>query len=224
MAYQSGYRHQNPQYASAPPSYGYGQQQQQQQQQQPYGYPPPQQHLPPGCPPGVDPTIFYWFQAVDQDRSGKISATELRTALMNNKMKQFNHETCRLMIGMFDKDRDGMIDIYEFAGLWNYIQQWRQCFDSFDTDKSGNIDASELSRAFATFGYRLSMNFCNDVVRRFDRSSVNTIDFDDFIQVCVMLKTLTDKFREKDRNQNGHIQLRYEEFLEMVLDNTMNIV
>lgn len=56
-----------------------------------------------------------------------------------------------------------------------------------------------------------SMNFCNEVVRRFDRTSVSTIDFDDFIQVCVMLKTLTDKFREKDGNQNGRIQLRYEE-------------
>ncbi|XP_077976281.1 sorcin-like isoform X2 [Styela clava] len=197
-------------------------------------YPHPQQpQLPPGCPPGIDPVVFYWFQSVDQDGSKKISADELRTALMNNKMKEFNHETCRLMIGMFDKNnngqsgsqaRDGQIDIHEFSALWGYIQQWRQCFDSFDTDRSGNIDANELSRAFATFGYRLSMDFTKLVVRQFDRTSVNTIDFDDFIQVCVMLKTLTDKFREKDRNQNGNIQLRYEEFLEMVLDNTLNMV
>lgn len=55
------------------------------------------------------------------------------------------------------------------------------------------------------------MNFCYEVVRKFDRTSVNTIDFDDFIQVCVMLKTLTDQFRQKDKNQTGHIQLHYEE-------------
>lgn len=216
-----GYSHHNPhghgaygrQQATAP---GHG--------HQAPGYNPYQPSLPPGCPPGIDPTVFYWFQSVDQDRSGKISAMELQTALMNNKMKEFNHETCRLMIGMFDTNGDGQIDLREFAALWGYIQQWRQCFDSFDTDRSGNIDADELSRAFQTFGYRLSMGFCKVVVRHFDRASRNTIDFDDFIQVCVMMKMLTDKFREKDTRMTGNITLRYEEFLEMVLDNTINMV
>ena len=51
------------------------------------------------------------------------------------------------------------------------------------------------------------------IVRVFDKTSVSTMDFDDFIQVCVMLKILTDKFRDKDRNQSGHIQLHYEEVI-----------
>ncbi|XP_077975980.1 sorcin-like isoform X2 [Styela clava] len=161
---------------------------------------------------------MHHHQTVDQDRSGRISSNELQTALMNNKMKQFNSETCRLMIGMFDKDSDGLIDMYEFSALWAYIQQWRQCFDSFDTDRSGNIDANELLKALHTFGYRLSHQFCQLIVRLFDRSSVNTIDFDDFIQVSVMLKNLTDKFRQKDTHQKGIVQLGYEEFLVMALD------
>ncbi|CAK8682364.1 unnamed protein product [Clavelina lepadiformis] len=180
--------------------------------------------VPQGCPPGVDPTVFYWFQSVDQDRSGKISALELQQALMNNKMKQFNHETCRLMIGMFDSNRDGTINLNEFSSLWNYIQQWRSCFDSFDTDRSGNIDCQELHKAFHTFGYKLSIDFCRLIVRVFDKSSANSIDFDDFIQVCVSLHTLTDKFRAKDTNQSGFVQLHYEQFLEMVLDNSSNVV
>jgi len=49
--------------------------------------------------------VAFIFQTVDQDRSGKITARELQRALMNNKMKQFNSETCRLMIGMFDKNK-----------------------------------------------------------------------------------------------------------------------
>ena len=56
-----------------------------------------------------------------------------------------------------------------------------------------------------------SMDFCRLIVRVFDKTSVNSIDFDDFIQVCVMLQILTDKFRTKDRNQNGFVQLHYEE-------------
>merc|ERR1739838_56998 len=186
----------------------------------------------PSCPQGVDPSVFGWFQAVDQDRSGKISADELQRALLKNNMKQFNRETCRLMIGMFDKNKDGTIDIREFDSLWKYIQQWRQCFDNFDRDRSGNIDCDELHTALTTFGYRLSKNFSQMIVRTFDKTSAGghhrrgspSIDFDDFIQVCVSLHTLTDSFRAKDTNQSGQINIRYEEFLEMVLDNSLNII
>ena len=44
---------------------------------------------------------------MDVDRSGAITATELRQALVNGNWSHFNEETCRLMIGMFDKDRQG---------------------------------------------------------------------------------------------------------------------
>ena len=56
-----------------------------------------------------------------------------------------------------------------------------------------------------------SIDFCRLIVRVFDKSSVNSIDFDDFIQVCVSLHTLTDKFRAKDTNQSGFVQLHYEQ-------------
>lgn len=196
----------------------------------PYGAPPPGSQYPPGGwgapppqgpPPGIDPVLWQWFQTVDQDRSGKITSTELRSALVNNNWSHFNDETCRLMIGMFDKDGSGTIDIYEFAALWKYIQQWKQCFDSFDRDRSGTIDAGELGTAFSTFGYRLSANFCELCVRKFDRASLRTMKFDDFIQCCVMLKSLTDAFRKHDHQQAGQISINYEQFLEMVLGHTL---
>ncbi|GFS23821.1 programmed cell death protein 6-like [Elysia marginata] len=195
----------------APPGQGYG---------APPGYGGGPQSQPP--PPGISPELWTWFQAVDADRSGKITATELRQALMNGNWSPFNPETCRLMIGMFDRDRNGTIDVHEFAALWKYIQDWKACFDRFDQDRSGNIDANELGTAFQTFGYRLSPQFSQLVVRVFDRKRGGvSIEFDDFIQACVMLKTLTDKFRIKDTNQSGNIRIAYEEFLEMVLDTTL---
>ncbi|XP_074647877.1 sorcin-like isoform X2 [Tubulanus polymorphus] len=203
-AYGGGYQPpHNP--AQPPPQYG-----------QPYGAPPPVQ-----LPPGVSPELWQWFQSVDVDRNGEITAHELKRALMNGNWTPFNDETCRLMIGMFDKDRSGTINAAEFGALWKYIQEWKACFDRFDTDRSGNIDANELSTAFATFGYRLSPAFSQLCIRVFDRRFARSINFDDFIQCCVMLKTLTNKFREKDVNQTGNINVHYEQFLEMVLDNTI---
>ncbi|XP_052791156.1 programmed cell death protein 6-like isoform X1 [Mya arenaria] len=175
----------------------------------------------PAPPPGVSQEVWGWFQAVDGDRNGKITSEELRQALHNGNWSPFNAETCRLMVGMFDKDRSGTIDVQEFAALWKYVQDWKSCFDRFDTDRSGNIDAGELSNAFRTFGYNLSPQFCDVVVRTFDRRGARNIQFDDFIQACVLLKTLTDKFRAKDTQQNGTVRISYEEFLEMVLDTTL---
>jgi Ca2+-binding EF-hand superfamily protein len=74
-------------------------------------------------------SIIYFLQAVDDDKSGKITAKELRQALLNSNWSHFNAETCRLLIGMFDSNRDGTIEINEFAALWKYVQEWRNCFD-----------------------------------------------------------------------------------------------
>ncbi|CAG2255638.1 Peflin,Programmed cell death protein 6,Sorcin [Mytilus edulis] len=190
------------------------------------GYGPPGGYGAPAPPPGVSQELWNWFQAVDQDHSGKISANELQLALLNGNFSPFNPETCRLMIGMFDTNKDfgDKIDIHEFAALWKYVQDWKGCFERFDTDRSGNIDAQELGNAFRTFGYNLSPQFSDSVIRVFDRRGMRTINFDDFIQACVMLKTLTDKFRVKDTQQRGVINIGYEEFLEMVLDNTIMAV
>ena len=62
------------------------------------GYGAPSQGTP-GCPPGVDPAVYSWFVAVDNDRSGSITAKELQQALTNGNWSHFNPETCRLMIG-----------------------------------------------------------------------------------------------------------------------------
>ena len=35
--------------------------------------------------------------------------------------------------------------------------------------------------------------------------------FDDFIQCCVMLRSLTESFKKLDTNRNGVIQINYEQ-------------
>lgn len=140
---------------------------------------------------------------------------------MNGNWSPFNEETCRVMVGMFDRDGNGQIDIYEFSTLWGYIQDWKRCFDSFDTDRSGTIDVDELHRALTAFGYRLSPSFCQILICRFDRHGQNNIQFDAFIQSCVMLHCLTNAFRAKDVQHTGNVTLKYEEFLAMVIDTTI---
>nr|CAB3264727.1 programmed cell death protein 6-like [Phallusia mammillata] len=213
-----------PGYGQAPPhQQGYGAPPAQQQ----YGAPPqqrfgaPQQHYgaPGGYgapPPQQGPNLLGIFQQVDRDRSGQITIKELQEALSNGTWKPFNPETVRLMIGMFDHDHSGTIGFNEFSGLWKYVTDWQSTFRSYDRDNSGSIDKNELKNALTSFGYRLSDQFYNILLRKFDRQNKGTIAFDDFIQCCVVLQTLTNSFRQHDKNQNGWINVSYEQFLTMV--------
>ena len=45
--------------------------------------PPNSGGAPPQPPPGADPQLFYWFQAVDTDKSGALTTEELQKALIN---------------------------------------------------------------------------------------------------------------------------------------------
>lgn len=200
-----------------PPQPGYGA-----PGQPPYGGAPGYGGQQPGWggpPPGVDPQIHSWFVAVDQDKSGKITALELQQALVNANWSHFNAETCRLMIGMFDRDHSGTIDLNEFQSLWNYIQQWRGVFERIDSNRSGSIEHHELTQAFQQMGYNLSPQFVNVVICKFDTQARRCLTLDNFIQACVMLKTLTDMFKARDTSMSGNIRLNYEEYMTMAVLN-----
>lgn len=143
---------------------------------------------------------------------------------------------------MFDKENRGTVSFHDFGALWKYVTDWQNCFRSFDSDGSGNIDKNELRTALTAFGYRLSDNLINILIRKFDRFGNGTILFDDFIQCCIILyvcwneyrfcyvanwilkyffflilfKTLTSSFRQYDTDMDGVITIHYEQFLSMV--------
>ncbi|XP_078271777.1 programmed cell death protein 6 isoform X1 [Rhinoraja longicauda] len=180
------------------------QQPQQQQQQQNNG----------ACDQSLLWTIF---QRVDRDRSGVISESELQQALSNGTWTPFNPKTVRSIIGMFDRNNRGGVDFNEFMGLWKYINDWQNIFRTYDRDKSNYIDKNELKHALSNFGYRLSEQFYNVLLTKFDRQGRGQIAFDDFIQCCIVLQRLTDVFRRFDTDQDGWIQVSYEQYLTMIL-------
>jgi Ca2+-binding EF-hand superfamily protein len=156
------------------------------------------------------------FRKVDTDGSGAISSNELQAALSNGTWSPFNPETVRMMIGMFDRDGSSTIDFQEFRALWKYVSDWEKCFRKFDLDGSGTIDKHELKTALSSFGYRLSDRFYDLLIGKFDRTGRGNVAFDDFIQACVSIQTLTNAFRQYDRYQTGQITIGYEDFLTLV--------
>ncbi|KAF3906378.1 Peflin [Dactylellina cionopaga] len=171
----------------------------------------------PALPQGADPTLYPLFKAVDKDGSGQLSEKELRAALVNGDWSSFDPHTVRMMIRMFDTDRDGTIGFNEFCGLWGFLAAWRALFDRFDTDGSGNISYQEYSNALAAFGYRLSPQFVTILFKSYDKRSENAISFDLFVQSCISLKRMTEVFKKYDENRVGYITLSFEQFLTEIL-------
>ena len=63
---------------------------------------------------GGDPSLFPLFQAVDKHGTGHLSERELGKALVNGDFTQFDGHTVKMMIRMFDVDRNGSINFDEF--------------------------------------------------------------------------------------------------------------
>ncbi|RDB25186.1 Programmed cell death protein 6 [Hypsizygus marmoreus] len=179
-----------------------------------------------GPPPGADPQLWQWFQTVDTDRSGAITATELERALINGDWTPFDLDTVKLLMTIFDTDRSGTIGFNEFSGLWKYIKDWQNVFKHFDRDRSGSIDGQELRDALAQFGYNLSPPLLDLVQKKYDVKAtaasgrgmpVPGISFDRFVRACVVVKQLSEAFGRLDTDRDGWIQINYDQFMQTVL-------
>jgi len=177
----------------------------------PYGYGAPV------APGGINPETQRMFDMVDRDRSGKISAKELQAALINGKGENFSDNACAIMIGMFDVDQSGTIDVYEFEKLFGYMNQWLSCFKTYDRDNSGHIDEQELFQALTQMGFRFSPDFIKFLVAKCDPTTKQEVSVDQFIVLCVKIQRFTDAFRMRDTEQQGVITISFEEFLSIAL-------
>lgn len=192
-----------------------------------------------GAPPGgVNPEVQQWFNAVDRDRSGAINAKELQAALVNGQGKNFSDSACALMIGMFDHDKSGTIDVNEFQQLYAYINQWLTVFRTYDRDQSGNIEEAELAQgkylhftkiltsnqlisihpALQQMGFRFSPDFITLLIKKSDLQSHRVMTVDQFIVVCVQIQKFTEEFRKRDTNMAGTITIGFEDFLGLALN------
>ncbi|KAJ9624813.1 hypothetical protein H2203_004763 [Taxawa tesnikishii (nom. ined.)] len=216
-------RYNNNNYQQGPPPAGY------------HNRPPiPQQQRPPTVAPaprsGNDrDALWPLFVAVDKDRTGQLTESSLRRALVNGDYTAFDPHTVKMMIRMFDTDRSGTINFDEFCGLWGFLAAWRSLFDRFDADRSGNISFDEFGDALVAFGYRLSPQFVQLLFSTYARNvggrgddtyggpgaghggyghgREKGLSFDLFVQACISLKRMTDVFKKYDDDRDGYITL-----------------
>ncbi|GFT93893.1 programmed cell death protein 6 [Nephila pilipes] len=105
------------------------------------------------------------------------------------------------------------------SGKWCFVRDVRllEVRGYIDSEKfKVSVKAMQMFVFITLRCYRLSDNFYSLLVRKFDRDGTNTIKFDDFIQCCVLLQSLTAAFKYHDTDFDGWIRISYEEFLTLV--------
>ncbi|KAM0978416.1 hypothetical protein FF1_014397 [Malus domestica] len=169
-------------------------------------------------PPGTDPNVIACFQLADQDGSGFIDDKEMQRALSSYN-QSFSLRTVHLLMYLFTQTNTRKIGPKEFAALFYSLQSWRGVFERFDRDRSGFIDANELRDALLSLGFAVSPVVLELLVSKFDKTGgkKRAIEYDNFIECCLTVKGLTEKFKEKDKAYNGMGTFSYEEFMLTVL-------
>ncbi|OIT27816.1 PREDICTED: probable calcium-binding protein CML49 [Nicotiana attenuata] len=185
----------------------------------PYGATSPFASLVPSAfPPGTDPNVIACFQLADQDGSGLIDDKELQKALSSYN-QSFSLRTVHLLMYLFTNTNTRKIGPKEFTSVFYSLQEWRGIFERFDRDRSGRIDSSELRDALLSLGYAVSPPILDLLVSKFDKTGGKNkaIEYDNFIECCLTVKGLTDKFKEKDTSYSGSATFSYESFMLTVL-------
>merc|ERR550534_598027 len=78
------------------------------------------------------------------------------------------------------------------------IQELKEAFDLFDTDKSGSIEIDELKRAMTSLGYdKKSQNrMVFQILENLDKNKDGQIDFDEFLDM--MTARISDRDSRED--------------------------
>ncbi|KAJ3534304.1 hypothetical protein NMY22_g6985 [Coprinellus aureogranulatus] len=188
-----------------------------------------------GMPGGVDPDIWKAFVAADTDRSGLIDPDELRTALVNSPWnKPFDKETIDMLINIFDINRNKAIEFNEgpiairkgrphssadmYQRSLSDEQSWRAEFEKADRDGSGTIDARELKKALARFGYNLPLRIIKQLHRKHaSLSGAHNDDigitFDQFMRACVSVADFGKTFEQFNGPRNEQNKAKFEAFI-----------
>ncbi|KAG1330716.1 Caltractin [Cocos nucifera] len=71
-------------------------------------------------------------------------------------------------------------------------QEIKEAFELFDTDRSGSIDAKELTVAMRALGFEMTEKQVNQMIANVDKDGSGAIDFDEFVSM------ITAKIGERD--------------------------
>jgi len=193
-----------------------------------YGMAPPQGGFAPQGPPSSFQgwfTVYYnmiqphelleitsWFQAIDKDRSGRISAQEIQSCTFGGIPLGF--DLAQKLVRVFDVRRTGQIDFYEYAAMHKFLALMQQAFFAGDLKRNGRLDAREIHIALGVGHMTISYPAIESLYNFYNKDGYGCT-FQDFLKMCTHIARAKSVFEWEDVGKTGTIAINFEKFLQM---------
>ena len=148
-----------------------------------------------------DKVVVEIFEKVAGD-DGVIDAYELQNLLQLCFRREmgdydFNLETCRSLLALYDVDMSCCIEFDEFYKLWRDLKIWYGVFKKYDIDRSFDMDKKELRQALAGIP---DLHITVKTIEIYSKRFVNResrVGLDDFLQIIARIKCLSRSFERQ---------------------------
>ncbi|MQL93059.1 hypothetical protein Taro_025698 [Colocasia esculenta] len=131
------------------------------------------------------------FRHFDANGDGKISASELAGVVRSLAGDAVSDEEIRRMIEEMDVDRDGFVDLAEFAafhrrdrggkdGEGDWEGELLEAFQMYDVDGDGLISPGELQQVLRKLGDDYSVGDCSRMIGSMDGDGDGGVSFEEF--------------------------------------------
>lgn len=159
--------------------------------------------------------LTQWFNAVDLQRSGRISVPELQTALSKGGLNYSMRMVASLM-RVHDGDGSQTLEFQEFCELHKDLQRMQQIFSENDVAQTGKLALPQVITALGRLDFTLDLQpdgAFYKLIKSYDFSPDHLISLDIFIAMCVQLRNAQKMFNLFDSARRGHITLDWNQYV-----------
>ncbi|XP_010242886.1 PREDICTED: sorcin-like [Nelumbo nucifera] len=152
-----------------------------------------------------------WFELVDSDKIGSITAPQLKRALAVGNL-EFPLSVVEQMIRMYDFDRNGAMSFEEFVALNKFLLKVQQAFSDLERGR-GFLVRDDVYEALMKVGFSLDSPAFYTVCESFDQKKNGRFRLDDFIALCIFLQSARNLFNSFDTAKQGRVTLDLNQFV-----------
>ncbi|CAL5321548.1 unnamed protein product [Camellia sinensis] len=152
-----------------------------------------------------------WFDRVDSDKTGSITAAQLKSALAVGNL-EFPISVVQQMIRMYDFDRNGTMSFEEFIALNKFLLKVQHAFSDSERDR-GYLVPDDVYEALVKIGFSLDSPAFYTVCESFDQKKNGRFRLDDFISLCIFVQSARNMFNSFDTSKQGRVSLDLNQFI-----------
>uniref|UniRef100_A0A2P2L5B2 EF-hand domain-containing protein n=2 Tax=Rhizophora mucronata TaxID=61149 RepID=A0A2P2L5B2_RHIMU len=152
-----------------------------------------------------------WFDRVDSERTGNITAIQLKRALAVGNL-EFSLSVVQQMIRMYDFDRNGTMSFQEFIALNTFLIKVQQAFSDLERNR-GYLIIDDVYEGLVKIGFSLDSPAFYTACESFDRNKSGRFHLDDFISLCIFVQSARNLFNSFDTTKQGRVTLDLNQFV-----------